>query len=275
MRLIKITRFNYERPLLLVLLGGSLFFPFCFPVGGQSAVVTAVYDGDTLKVRLSGGKSEIVRLIGIDAPELDDSRGEAHFFALMSKRFTFTNLYGKNVRLEYDWERRDQYGRLLAYVFLRGSLFNEFMIRQGYATALLKYPFRDDYRMSFKAAQQDARDVRRGLWRNTPYPIKGPENLGRHLGELLRVRFICDRVEEQGRYAFLRARGADFAALVERRDLDRFPPLEQLIGQSVTVSGLVEEYRGHPQLVLFLPLQLQTERHRENLLSLTPDSGTV
>ena len=55
----------------------------------QWGTVTAVYDGDTIRVKLDNGDSEIVRLIGVDAPELGDERDEVRFLAFMSKRFAF------------------------------------------------------------------------------------------------------------------------------------------------------------------------------------------
>ncbi len=260
-------------PLIFALLTGLFLFRFSLSADRPRAVVSAVYDGDTIKVRFSGGRSEIVRLIGVDAPELGDTREEVLFWAMMSKRFAFTNLYREGVRLEYDWERRDRHGRLLAYVFLREFLFNEIMIRRGFAHAFLKYPFREEYRLRFAAAEQEARNESRGLWRGTPYPLVGPAETKRHIGEIMRVRFVCGRIEGQDKYVFLHASRADFAALVERRDLSRFPQLRGLVGNSVTVLGLVEEYRGHPQVLLFLPLQLQNEDHRARPPALCPDSG--
>jgi micrococcal nuclease len=255
-----IIKVKSELFLIFVLLGGSLLFCISYPASRQRALVITVYDGDTLKVKFSDGRSEIVRLIGVDAPELNDIREGVLFWAMISKRFTFTFLYRKEVWLEYDREPRDRHGRLLAYVFIGGSLFNEIMIRRGYAHAFLKYRFRMDYRLRFAAAEQESRDARRGLWglwRDTSTPPASPAEAKRHVGETMQVRFVCGRVEKLGTLVFLRARDADFAALIERRDLDRFPPLRKLVGRTITVLGLVEEYRGHPQMFLFLPLQLQ------------------
>ena len=68
----------------------------------ESGLVTAVYDGDMIKVRFKNAKARKVRLIGIDTPEMEDSRAEAKFRAQMAKRFAFFYLYRKTVKLSYD-----------------------------------------------------------------------------------------------------------------------------------------------------------------------------
>ena len=244
---------------ILFLLAGLLFPYAPGSEENDQGVVTAVYDGDTIRVSLNDGRSETVRLIGVDAPELDDARVATRFFALMSKRFAFISLYREKVTLSYDWERRDKYGRVLAYVASRHSLFNELIIQKGYAAALLKFPFRNDYRRRFQAAETRAREESRGMWRPEPYPIIEFDGMDGCLGELVRVRFVCAGVEKRGRFWFLRARGRDFSALLDEKDKKSFPGLENLSGRVLVVSGFLEEYRGSPQILLFLPLQLRIE----------------
>ena len=82
----------------------------------------------------------------MDSPEIDDTREKVQFFAFMAKRFSFFHLYKKEVKLSYDWELEDKYGRLLAYVSTEKiGLFNDYLIREGYAFVFLKYPYRKDY----------------------------------------------------------------------------------------------------------------------------------
>jgi micrococcal nuclease len=247
--------------LIFALLAGFLLLYAISPDNGEEGVVTAVYDGDTIRVSLDGGRSDIVRLIGIDAPELDDARQEIRFLALMSKRFAFTMLYQEKVTLTYDWEKRDKYDRLLAYVSSRHGLFNEFMVRKGFASAYLKFPFRNDYRRRFRAAEKEAREEARGLWRPEPYPLVDPKDAKKHIGELVRVRFFCSGVEKRGKFWFLRAREGDFSTLIEQKDLKLFPQPETLTGRELVVSGFLEEYKGRPQLLLFLSLQLRFGSH--------------
>ena len=71
---------------------------------------------------------------------------------------------GKKVKLEFDWQERDRYGRLLAYVYLLdGTFLNAEIIKQGYGFAYTKYPFK--YLDEFREYEQEARENKRGLWK--------------------------------------------------------------------------------------------------------------
>jgi|SRR3989344_9424077 len=124
--------------------------------------VVKVIDGDT--VRLENG--ETVRYIGIDTPEI--SQGKECF----SEEATEKNkdlVFNKAVRLEKDVSEKDRYGRLLRYVWVisesgQGETFvNEYLVRQGYASAIT-YPPDVKYSELFREAEKDARDNNRGLW---------------------------------------------------------------------------------------------------------------
>jgi micrococcal nuclease len=70
----------------------------------------------------------------------------------------------KQVRLEYDWQKRDKYGRLLAYVYLEdGTFLNAEIIKQGYGFAYTKYPFK--YLEEFRQYEREARNNSKGLWK--------------------------------------------------------------------------------------------------------------
>jgi len=118
-----------------------------------------VIDGDTIE--LDGG--EKVRLIGVDTPETKDPRKPVEYFGQEAYEFTKKLIEGKKVRLEYDQNKIDKYGRTLAYVFLEdGTFVNVEIIRQGYGFAYTKYPFK--YLEEFRAFEREARENRRGLW---------------------------------------------------------------------------------------------------------------
>jgi len=223
----------------------------------EEGIVTAVYDGDTIKVRFNNGNTEVVRLIGINSPELKDFREKVRFMALMAKRFSYYILYGQKVKLSYDWEKRDKYGRLLAYVFYDSKLFNEVILSQGFAYVFLKYPFREDYRQRFDTAYRKARKVEAGLWKKQPYPVIVPAQCKNHLGDLMSVRFFCADIQEKGKLIFLSALEQDFSAIIYIRDKHRFADIRNLKGREITVTGFVEEYRGSLQMVLFLPIQVE------------------
>jgi micrococcal nuclease len=128
-------------------------------------VVERVVDGDTVDLRV-GGRDERVRLIGIDTPELHTDSGVPECFAVEAMGFTAGELpIGEEVRLERDIVGRDDYGRLLAYVFRRadGVLINELVVARGFARPLTIAP-NDSFSRRFVAAAVAAETADLGLW---------------------------------------------------------------------------------------------------------------
>ncbi|MBN1574511.1 MAG: thermonuclease family protein, partial [Deltaproteobacteria bacterium] len=120
---------------------------------------TRVIDGDTIV--LDGG--ERVRLIGVDTPETVHPTKPVQKFGVEASDFTKWLVEGKRVTLEYDQDRKDKYGRTLAYVYLEnGTMVNAEIIRRGYGFAYTKYPFK--YMEEFRQYERDARETGRGLW---------------------------------------------------------------------------------------------------------------
>ncbi len=134
--------------------------------------VIRVIDGDTIKVDVDG-IHEKVRLIGIDTPETKDPRKPVQYFGLEAAQYTDRHLRNKTVRLEFDQNNahighRGRYGRLLAYVYVGGELFNLQIIRDGYAHAYTKYPF--SMMEEFRQAEREAQRAERGLWSSVTAP---------------------------------------------------------------------------------------------------------
>ncbi|QQG41063.1 MAG: thermonuclease family protein [Candidatus Levyibacteriota bacterium] len=131
----------------------------------QEAEVIRVVDGDTIHIQLDN-KEEIVRFIGVDAPEVVDPRKKAQCFGKEASNFTKNMLNGKKIILEEDASQgnRDKYNRLLRYVFLEdGTNFNKLLIQEGYAHEYTyRLPYR--YQVEFKEAQKQAESHKKGLW---------------------------------------------------------------------------------------------------------------
>lgn len=132
------------------------------PLTSANAVVTRVVDGDTIEVRYRG-RTITVRLIGIDTPETVAPGQPVECYGPAASAFTERELEGRRVRLEFDVERIDRYGRTLAYVWRGGELFNETLVRRGYAV-VTTYPPNVRYVERFLAAQRAARSHERGVW---------------------------------------------------------------------------------------------------------------
>ncbi|MGD8538157.1 MAG: thermonuclease family protein [Candidatus Aminicenantes bacterium] len=223
---------------------------------GDNGQVIVVYDGDTIKIRFDDGRVRKARLIGIDAPEIEDEREEVKFLAYTAKRFAFFHLYRKRIRVEYDWERTDKYGRILVYVWTKEEgLFNEFILGEGYAFVFTKFPFKEEYRKRFIAAERQARNLDKGLWKKEPFDtITARDALG-HVGELLSVRYVCADVRARGNFVYLNSSG-DFSAVIPNTQISLFPDISALKGTMISVSGFLEIYKGKPQIMVFLPHQL-------------------
>ena len=125
--------------------------------------VQRVVDGDTIV--LDNGLK--VRLIGVDTPETKHPSKPVEYYGKEASAFTRRMCEGKRVRCEYDWEKTDKYGRILACVFvLEGGtelFLNAEIIKQGYGHAYTRFPF--SKMEEFRAAEREAREGGVGLWR--------------------------------------------------------------------------------------------------------------
>ena len=136
-----------------MILKNSLVFIFLF------ILCIRVIDGDTIVIE--GG--EKIRLIGVDTPELHHPKKPVQYYAKEAKKFTKSLVEEKDVQLEYDRQRKDKYGRTLAYVYLKDRTFlNIEIIKQGYGFAYTKFPFK--YLIKFKEYEKEAREQKKGLW---------------------------------------------------------------------------------------------------------------
>jgi micrococcal nuclease len=123
---------------------------------GLECTVSRIADGDSFYCGATGR----VRLLMIDAPELSQgTSGRRSMDALLQ-----LVPVGTEVRIETDVRPRDDYGRILGYVYLGdGRMVNEEMARSGFATTLV-YPPNVRHAERIRSAVDDARKARRGLW---------------------------------------------------------------------------------------------------------------
>jgi micrococcal nuclease len=133
--------------------------------------VTRVVDGDTVKVRLTEGRgTRTVRYIGVDTPETVKPGEPVQCYGKQASSFNERLVEGRRVRLEIGRERTDRYGRLLAYVYLRGRgnpFVNGELLRRGYAHTLA-IPPNTDRAGRFALLERRAKRDGRGLWRACP-----------------------------------------------------------------------------------------------------------
>jgi len=133
----------------------------------SEAQVTKVIDGDTIDV-LIDGKEERVRLIGIDASEVEHEGKPGECFGKEAKMYLEGLLNGQTVQLQSDptQSKRDEYNRLLRYVFLppEERLVNSIMLSQGFAREYTFKGIPHRYQKEFQDAQRRAEQQKIGLF---------------------------------------------------------------------------------------------------------------
>lgn len=141
------------------LYGGAIF-------RGKITKVYKVVDGDTIHVGTKKNKKS-VRMIGVDTPEsLRSMYMDVQPFGKEAAAYTKRRLKkGKRVVLRYDKEKRDKFGRLLAYVYLgNGELYNATLVKHGYAFAK-RYKPNVKKALYFEKLETRAKSKRKGLWK--------------------------------------------------------------------------------------------------------------
>ena len=132
---------------------------------GANATVVRVVDGDTVQVDIDGQREKL-RLIGVDTPETVKPDTPVQCYGPEASAFTKQLLpEGTAVRIERDVEARDDYGRLLGYVYRAddGLFVNLEIVAQGYAS-LLTFPPNVAHVDEFVAAARAAERANLGLW---------------------------------------------------------------------------------------------------------------
>jgi micrococcal nuclease len=128
------------------------------PAGDDVSVARQI-DGDTVEVT----RGIKVRFIGMDTPE---KFGTVECYGIEASRYTASLIpVGTRLRLVYDVERLDRYGRTLAYLYRvsDGLFINAALVRDGYAQ-VYTYPPNVAHVDDFVALQREARAANRGLW---------------------------------------------------------------------------------------------------------------
>lgn len=207
--------------------------------------VAWVYDGDTL--RLDDDRK--IRLIGVDTPELgrDGEPGEPYARRALQRLRQLIEHGGQGVRLRLGTMQKDRYGRYLAHVYLPdGRDTAELLLREGLAHATV-FPPNILHLECLLEAEAQAREARRGLWRQARVPDARelPETTaGFHL-----VRGRIERVGSSERALWLNLEGG-LGLRIDRKDLTYFPGLlgQPLAGRELEVRGWIYRHGGAPRM---------------------------
>lgn len=131
------------------------------PVFSKVINVKEVIDGDTIVLQ----SGEHVRYIGIDTPEKDQP------FYQRAKELNQKLVEGKEIRIEFDVQRKDKYGRLLAYVYVGETFVNAELVRNGLAN-LYTVPPNVKHSDYFLKLQSEAKEKKLGIWSEAKKPEK-------------------------------------------------------------------------------------------------------
>jgi micrococcal nuclease len=125
------------------------------PIKEGTYAVLRVIDGDTIV--LDGYFP--VRLIGINAPELNEPLGRT------ATEFVRQTIGNSPVRIVFDGNRTDRYGRVRAHVYIGDIWLNEAIVREGLAISQPQYQMSHNTRLLLVYAEIAARKDKKNLWR--------------------------------------------------------------------------------------------------------------
>ncbi len=224
--------------------------------------VSKVLDGDTIE--LSNGK--IVRYIGIDTPETRKKvAGKWQLapepYAIEAKNYNESLVSRKNVRLEFEGDKEDKYGRWLAYVFVGKKMVNEEILKAGFGTIYL-FPKNRKYEERLVLARNEARASREGLW-NTCITLSSNEtpnyinNVCVVQGQVLDTHRSKDAV-----FLGFGRSGTDFTAIIFAGNLvffekDGIIPARDYKGKYVEIVGKIRDYNGTSEIIISHPAQIK------------------
>ena len=195
----------------------------------ETALVAKVSDGDT--ILLKDGRQ--VRYLGINAPERDQP------FHQKARELNRALTTGKPVRLEFDQEREDRYGRLLAHVYAGQEMVNARLLREGLAHLYL-IPPNLMHAQGFLRLQEEAKAKGAGLWARFRGPLKITALKDRPGEEYVRIANVSAQPQNLGGYTLSDRAGHTYT----------FPAVLLPPGHVVTLfSGTGRDTRGRRESI--------------------------
>lgn len=241
----------------------TLLFTGCSqPAGYNHIKVTEVIDGDT--VRLSNGK--LLRYIGLDTPEVR-VRNKGKFvynpqpFSLEAKGLNKKLIENKFIRVEFDVEKLDSYGRILGYCFRKDMFINAKLIEEGMAVLYTKPP-NVKYTELFIKAQEEARRLRKGLWGT--YESISSNDAYKFINQIRAVEGRVLSTYKSSKVVYLNFGSnykTDFTVIIFNDCLKFFrdkgiEPEAFYRNKLVKVWGRIREYNG-PEIIVCMPYQIK------------------
>ena len=242
---------------------GLIFFLSCGQGNYSQVKVSEVIDGDTVK--LSNGK--MLRYIGLDTPEVRMKAAGAGFiynpqpFSLEAKEFNRKLVEGKNIRVEFDVEKTDRYGRLLGYCFIENTFVNAKLIEEGYAV-LYTFPPNVKYTDLLVKSQKKAQKKKKGLWGS--FATIDHAQAGKYINQVRSVEGRVVNTYKSKKCVYLnfgQNYKNDFTVVIFNNTLDFFnkkdiDPVSFYNGKKIRVMGRIREYNG-PEIIVNSPYEIE------------------
>ncbi len=193
--------------------------------------VKHVIDGDTFTTR----RGEKVRLLGINTPETRHDTSPAQPLGNEAKTLLKRLIDGQQVRLGFDKEKKDKYGRTLAHVYLRDGLWvNADMVRQGLAHVYTFVP--NTYAAEkLQRIEQEAIQHKRNMWSHPRWKVLEVDALDKSL--LGQFRLVQASVSKVSRKRF-RFQLGKLEVTIPRKYREGFKPDDfPHVGDKVLVRG--------------------------------------
>ena len=253
---------------IIVLLAGMAL------AGATGHRVVQVYDGDTFRT----DDSLVVRMLGIDAPESYQPGGD------IAKDILEKYVAGREVRLEADSVDKDDYQRVLRYVYVGDTAVNFEMVRKGYA-AFRSFQPNLNLQDTLAKLEKEAARLGRGLWafnvfqpptmkllkekaaadtaRKVPgLQVVSWEDAASYIGRLVTVEGTVVATYNSGKVCHLNFHPDyrhNFSVAIFVQDFAKFPPRPEdyYRKRKLRVTGLVKEYRGAPEIIANEPGQIE------------------
>lgn len=218
-------------------------------------VVREVIDGDTLE--LFDGRR--VRLLGINTPELGHDDRPAEPFGEPARTFLESLAApGSRVKLRFDSERFDRYGRLLAHVFLPGGRNLQSELLTAGLAATLVVPPNEWNHDCYAQLEHAARAGNRGIWRLDRFRPADADGLK---ASTRGFRIVTGKVERigEGRKNLWLNLAPGVAVRIPKKDLIHFKEgaIRRLAGRRIEVRGYVERRGSELRITLRHPAALR------------------
>jgi len=210
-----------------------------------------IFDGDTFKT----SKGERVRLLGINTPEVEHDSSPAQPMGNTARKSLANLIAGQTVRLDFDTQHKDNYGRTLAQIYLRnGTWVNGEMVRSGMAHV---YTFTPNLRWAGQLTQLEAsaRQARLGIWKTQRFAVLEANKVkAEHLGQFRVIRGKVNQHTRKG-YAF-KIGPLNISIPKKYRSYFRIPP-DVKPGDHVFVHGVVRASSSGLYVPLHSPFDME------------------